>query len=99
MSRRKRSFAVTPSISSGVRLITCCNSSSVFNRWLICQRQSFHFSSGTSLHGEFDLVEDRLAKRSAERPFKVFCATPPGSSCSTVILCLPLTPAQLAQRH
>ena len=51
MSTRKRPGADSPATSSGVKWTTCASSSTVFNRWPNCQRQSFHDSGGTSSHG------------------------------------------------
>ena len=48
MSTRNLSGADRPSRSSSVRFRTCSISSRSLTRWLSCQRQSFHFSSGTS---------------------------------------------------
>ena len=48
MSTRNLSSAVRPACSSSVRFRTAATSSSVLIRLLSCQRQSFHFSSGTS---------------------------------------------------
>src|SRR3970282_130571 len=50
MSTRNLSGAESPSCSSSVRLRTAPTSSSVLTLLLSCQRQSFHFSSGTSCH-------------------------------------------------
>src|SRR3990172_9018186 len=50
MSTRNLSGAESPSCSSSVRLRTTPTSSSVLTLLLSCQRQSFHFSSGTSCH-------------------------------------------------
>src|SRR5947208_2597769 len=48
ISRRNRSLAEMPWISSGVRLIIEESSSRELRRWLSCQRQLFQSLSGTS---------------------------------------------------
>ena len=50
MSTRNLSGAESPSRSSSVRLRICSISASSLTRLDSCQRQSFHFSSGTSAH-------------------------------------------------
>src|SRR5512137_2650515 len=43
--------------------MTCPSSSKVFKRWLSCQRQSFHCSSGTSAHSAGRGVRDAFHSR------------------------------------
>src|SRR4030067_3243428 len=50
MSRRKRPVVFKSFFSESVRGRTLSNSSTVLRRWLNCQRQSFHLSSGTSAY-------------------------------------------------
>src|SRR6266540_2945566 len=65
MSTRNLSGADSPSRSSAVRLRTWATSSRSLTRWLSCQRQSFHFSSGTSAQGRAAIVPERLGRIAA----------------------------------